>query len=81
MLSVRTQIPDARTRGFARDTERLKGMRTPVHQRHRRPDIPVVRPRQRERPEVDTAWEGQQPTGERIHPSLQVKFERPSKHG
>jgi hypothetical protein len=60
MSSRRTEKVPVNIEGF-------EGMRTPLHQRRCQQGISRAKPRQSEFPEVDTAWEGQQSSGERFH--------------
>jgi hypothetical protein len=59
----------------------IRGYEHLLHQRRRHGRIFFVKPRQSELPEVDTAREGRQSTGERFHSSRQIKVEDPSQPG
>ena len=68
-LPVRAWVPDVRTTGGNSDLEVFKGMRTPFDQRRCQQMIYLMIQHQRELPEVETAREGQQSTGDPPSPS------------
>jgi hypothetical protein len=72
-LPVWTRTSNGTYQEATENTKGFEGMRTLLHQRDCHQEIFLVIPRQGELPEVDTAREGQQSTGERFHSSLHTK--------
>ena len=54
--SVWTQVPSGRTTRITGNFNIFEGMKTPLHQRHRKRKVIPMKPLHSELPEVDTAW-------------------------
>jgi hypothetical protein len=72
---------DGLTEDAPSNIEGFEGMRALHHQRYRHQDIFAAKQRQRELPEVETARERQQSTGDRFHSFNKVKLKGSSKRG